>query len=51
MEITRNGSSPSGKCPASWFTGTVRVDLLFAANEARRGSVGTVTFEPGARTA
>ncbi len=51
MEITRNGSTPSGKGPAHWFTGTVRVDPLFAANDARRGSAGAVTFEPGARTA
>ena len=25
MEITRNGTQPSGKGPAEWFTGTVRV--------------------------
>ena len=29
MEITRSGSHPSGKGPADWFTGTVRVDPLF----------------------
>lgn len=51
MEITRNGSTPSSKGPADWFTGTVRIDPTFAANDARRGSAGTVTFEPGARTA
>jgi quercetin dioxygenase-like cupin family protein len=50
MEITRSGSKPSGKGPADWFTGAVRVDPLFAANDARRGSAVTVTFEPGART-
>lgn len=51
MEITRNGSNSSGTGPAEWFTGTVRVDPMFPANEARRGSAAAVTFEPGARTA
>jgi quercetin dioxygenase-like cupin family protein len=51
MEITRIGSQPSGKGPQDWFTGTVRIDPLFAANDARRGAAASVTFEPGARTA
>lgn len=51
MEITRTGSRPSGKGPADWFTGAVRIDPLFDANEARRGVAASVTFEPGARTA
>ncbi|NTF10010.1 cupin domain-containing protein [Agrobacterium rubi] len=51
MNITRIGSQASGKGPAEWFTGTVRIDPLFASNEARRGAAATVTFEPGARTA
>lgn len=51
MEITRIGSRPSGKGPADWFTGAVRIDPLFDANEARRGVAASVTFEPGARTA
>ena len=51
MDIIRNGSRPSGKGAADWFTGTVRLDPLFAANESRRGAAGTATFEPGARTA
>ena len=29
MEIKRSGSQPSGKGPAEYFTGTVRVDPLF----------------------
>ena len=29
MEIKRAGSQPSGKGPADWFTGTVRIDPLF----------------------
>jgi len=32
MEIKRNGSQPSSKGPADWFTGTVRIDPLFQAN-------------------
>jgi quercetin dioxygenase-like cupin family protein len=51
MEITRVGSQPSAKGPDDWFTGAVRIDSLFSANEARRGAAASVTFEPGARTA
>jgi quercetin dioxygenase-like cupin family protein len=51
MEITRTGSQPSGKGPADWFTGTVRIDPLFQAADPARVSGGLVTFEPGARTA
>ncbi len=51
MEITRVGSQPSAKGPGDWFTGSVRIDSLFGANEARRGAAASVTFEPGARTA
>ena len=51
MEITRIGTQPSAKGPEDWFTGDVRIDPLFAANDARRGTSASVTFEPGARTA
>lgn len=51
MEITRNGAQPSGKGPSDWFTGTVRIDPVFAANDARHAAASSVTFEPGARTA
>ena len=51
MEIKRNGSQPSGKGPADWFAGTVRIDPLFQANAPARASAASVTFEPGARTA
>ena len=51
MEIIRVGSQPSGKGPEDWFTGAVRIDPLFTANESRRGAASSVTFEPGARTA
>ncbi len=33
MDIKRNGSQPSGKGPAEWFTGNVRIDPLFQPNE------------------
>jgi quercetin dioxygenase-like cupin family protein len=51
MEIKRVGSRPSGKGPADWFTGTVRIDPLFDAPAPTRAVVASVTFEPGARTA
>src|SRR5499426_1566530 len=51
MDIKRNGTQPSGKGPAEWFTGTVRIDPLFKAPDPARVSGSSVTFEPGARTA
>jgi quercetin dioxygenase-like cupin family protein len=51
MEIKRNGSQPSSKGPAEWFTGDVRVDPLFDAPAPARVFGAYVTFEPGARTA
>jgi len=51
MNIKRNGSQPSMKGPAEWFTGTVRIDPLFNAHEPARAGGASVTFEPGARTA
>ncbi len=51
MEIKRCGAQPSSQGPAEWFTGTVRIDPLFAAVEPTRAASASVTFEPGARTA
>jgi len=51
MEITKNGSRSSGKGPAEWFTGAVRMDPLVQAPEPARVVAAAVTFEPGARTA
>lgn len=51
MEIKRSGSEPSGKGPADWFTGTVRIDPLFQSKAPARAVGAAVTFEPGARTA
>ena len=50
MEITRNGSQPSARGPADWFTGTVRIDPLFAVQDPARTAGACVTFEPNART-
>ena len=51
MEIKRSGSTPSGKGPADWFTGVVRIDPLFGPPDPARVAGALVTFEPGARTA
>jgi quercetin dioxygenase-like cupin family protein len=51
MKITRAGSTPSAKGPEDYFTGTVRLDRLFAAEAPGRVQGAAVTFEPGARTA
>ena len=51
MKIKRSGSQPSGKGPAEYFTGTVRVDPLINAPDPARIFGALVTFEPGARTA
>jgi len=51
MEIRRSGVQPSGKGPADYFTGTVRIDPLFSPPEPARVAGALVTFEPGARTA
>ena len=51
MEIRRSGSQGSGKGPADWFTGTVRIDPLLPVARPARAAGNAVTFEPGARTA
>lgn len=50
MDIKRAGTQPSGKAPAQWFTGTVRLDPLFSPPDPARVAMALVTFEPGART-
>ena len=50
MKITRNGSQPSTKPSAEYFTGNVRLDSPFKADAPARLSGGIVNFEPGART-
>ena len=51
MDITRNGTKPSERGPAAYFTGSVRLDRLVDAPEPARVAAACVTFEPGARTA
>jgi quercetin dioxygenase-like cupin family protein len=51
MHIARNGSQPSSRGPADWFTGAVRIDPLFQPEAPARAASASVTFEPGARTA
>jgi quercetin dioxygenase-like cupin family protein len=49
--ITRGGSRPVRPGPAENFTGGVQVEMLFEALDPAHASGGSVTFEPGARTA
>ena len=42
MQITRSGTQPSTEGPADWFTGTVRIDPLFAAEPPSQFEVLTV---------
>lgn len=51
MEIQRDGSLPSREGPAEYFTGSVRIDMLFEAKAPARAAGARVTFQPGARTA
>jgi 4-carboxymuconolactone decarboxylase len=45
------GSQQSFKGPEEYFTGEVKVDMLFPGNETTHYSGAYVTFAPGARTA
>jgi quercetin dioxygenase-like cupin family protein len=51
LTITRSGARPVQPGPAEWFTGTVRIEPLFAATYSSRAAASSVSFEPGARTA
>ncbi len=51
MAITHDGSRAVRPGPEANFTGDVRVEMLFEALEPSDASGGSVTFEPGARTA
>lgn len=48
--IIRNGEQASIKGSDTLFTGNVRIDPLYPANNDMRSSGGSVTFEPGARS-
>jgi quercetin dioxygenase-like cupin family protein len=51
QQITPAGAQPSTAGPAEFFTGRVRVDPVWLANENINASGAVVTFEPGARSA
>lgn len=51
MKIIPNGSQASLVGSDDCFTGRVRIDGLFQAEDPARVGGATVTFEPGARTA
>ena len=51
MDIKQSGSQPSTKGSAEYFTGSVRIDPLFQANNPSRAVGASVTFEPSSRTA
>jgi quercetin dioxygenase-like cupin family protein len=50
MDIKRCGTQASVRGPAEHFTGTVRVDPLFASAPPARAAGAYVTFEPCARS-
>ncbi|SOE90661.1 Cupin domain protein [Burkholderia sp. YR290] len=51
VTVTRIGSQPSSAGPPDRFSGIARIDSPFQASAPARVGGGTVTFEPGARTA
>jgi len=51
MQVFKNAARTGMKGPTDWFTGMVRVEMLFTPTEPARTSGGNVTFEPNARTA
>ena len=51
ITIIRAASLSSAKGPNTNFTGNVRLENIFPANDSAPYSASYVTFEPGARTA
>ncbi len=51
ITITPRAAQTTIAGAADRFTGSVRVQTLFSANEPSRSSGGLVTFQPGARSA
>ena len=49
--VDKNGSQGSFAGPESFFTGRVKVDMLFSPTKELPASGACVTFEPGARSA
>lgn len=51
MKLIKADERETSQGPEAWFTGDVRVEMLYTAEEPGRTSAGRVTFQPGARTA
>jgi len=51
MNIKRAATRPAEQGPADYFTGSVRIERLIAADAPARVAAANVTFEAGARTA
>ena len=51
QEITRAGTQAATAGPAEFFTGRVRVEPVWPADDHLNASGSMVTFEPGARSA
>lgn len=51
QSVIKAGDNASTPGPDAWFTGKVRIDPLFPADESVNASGAYVTFEPGARSA
>lgn len=51
MEITANGTRPTGRGEAEYFTGDVAMEPVITAPDPARLRAVRVTFAPGARTA
>lgn len=51
QQIVRAGGQPSVAGPEAFFTGRVRIDPVWPADNNINASGGLVTFEPGARSA
>jgi len=51
LVVSRSGSRPVRPAPAQNFAGSAQIEMLFEAVDPSHASGGTVTLEPGARTA
>lgn len=49
--VLRVDAQQSFEGPPNWFTGSVKIDMVFPPNETAHYSGAYVTFQPGARTA
>ncbi|MCA8953190.1 MAG: cupin domain-containing protein [Planctomycetes bacterium] len=50
VRVVHAGDRAVGPGPTEWFTGSARVEMLFAASSPSRVGGATVSFDPGART-